>query len=259
MPNKIKKSKPVKKLAQEEVLVDVIRHNLEVINEDPFNYEETKKVICPFYKGGNNVACIGCKQAESILQECVEDYKDKILSRPMKVWGPEFDLIEIRDKVSIETVSVGLACDRCYLSEVCPLFKKRSLCAIDWSVPNLNINESKSVIEYLISIQTERIEKARKIELIDGGVPDLTLSGEMDRLAALLAQKADLNSSKFKLSMEVEDRGDRKQSGGILAQIFGNKQISAESEEKRETVDIPFVEEKQPVKIRRKGDGDDDN
>ena len=64
---------------------------------------------------------------------------------------------------------------------------------------------------------------------MEGGVPDITVSNEMDRMSKLVALKADLEQDKFSLKIEGTAQGN---GGGILASLFGDmtgnkKQVEA--------------------------------
>jgi hypothetical protein len=212
---------------EEEVLAKHIEKVLhEVYDEDgtTVNYANAKTHICEFYTGHTN--CRGCKKTETRLEECVKEYSENIVARPQRNWDPSWDVIEVREKTPLSDIkNIGLGCDRCYLSDDCPLYKKKALCAVDWTT---NIHELKpeKAIEAVIEIQSERIQRARAIEALDGGVPDQNLSMEIDRLSGLIATKADMESDKFSLKIEASAKSS---GGSILEKFFGggmNKQVS---------------------------------
>jgi hypothetical protein len=49
----------------------------------------------------------------------------------------------------------------------------------------------------MIDLQMQRVTRARNMELIDGGMPDQTTSGEMDRLTGLIGMKDNLMLTDF--------------------------------------------------------------
>ena len=158
--------------------------------------------------------------------DCRKDYIHKIEVRPMEVWSPEFDKKTVRQKTPIKEVEIGLACDKCQISDSCPLFDIGSLCGIEWDIKSDN---PKQLLDWAINLQAKRVNRASTIESMEGGVPDITVSNEMDRMSKLVALKADLEQDKFSLKIEGSAQG---QGGGILASLFGdmtgkNKQIDA--------------------------------
>jgi hypothetical protein len=196
-----------------ETIIDAVyEEDGETINE-----AEAKKHICAFYKGSPE--CIGCKKPLETLTGCTEDYIERIKNRPQEQWTPEWDTIEVRERTVLSDVkSIGLNCDRCYLSDNCPLYKLKSTCAVDWSTDIHELKPEKA-IEAVIQMQSERVQRARVIEVMDGGVPDQNLSGEIDRLKGLIATKADMESDKFSLKIEANAKVNN--GGGILSKIFG--------------------------------------
>jgi len=235
----VRKSKQPQKQESKLSLESTIAYNVQILKGEPEGtYEETRKIVCPFYKGGNNPECVGCLQADETLQECKDDYLDRIESRPMEVWDASFSALEVREKQKVsEIVGMGLNCDSCYLSDSCPLYKKHSLCAIDWEEEG--DLTPKKVVAKLIDIQFKRVNRGSKIEEIDGGVPDQTLSTEIDRLTALTQTQNDLNLDKFAISIKGESQSG---GSGLLASLLGRgNQHDKTPAALPETQDIPYT------------------
>jgi hypothetical protein len=197
--------------------------------------EVKKKYVCAFYQGGDNPYCRGCLQKEETVESCTEEYTGNILKRPQLVWSKDFTAKKKRDKVKIDSIGIGLSCDKCFLSDNCPLVEPGSLCGIDWGVEDLT--DPKKALDYVIDIQAKRVNMGAVMEKVEGGTPDQILSGEMDRLARLVQQRQGLDMSRVSLTVEAQG----KQSGGILASLFGGGQKQL-SEEKHNTVEIPATD-----------------
>lgn len=201
--------------------------------------EDLKKHMCPFFEKGGFPDCGPCKKTMDDLEECKDVYLDKIRLRPMDIWEEEFDAISIlkRDKVVLEDIGIGIACNTCYIYDKCPMYKRDHECAIEWGADKPTT--SGGLLDYLTKMQYERVKRASLYEKVDGGVPDVGLSGEMDRLTDLIAMKID--SERDKLSINVTASGKSSESGGgILAKIFGGGK--------------PAIEEKRPVAIEEVAD-----
>lgn len=219
--------------------------------------EDLKKHLCPFFEKGGHPDCIACRRTESDLDECRDYYLERIALAPMDVWNEEFDklLIQKRDKVDLEdVVGIGINCDSCYMSDKCPLFKRGYVCGIKWDT-----NKPKTPMEFmdfLISVQYERVKRTSVFEKIDGGVPDANLSSEMDRLTDYINTKDNMGRDKLSISLEASGPA-RSEGGGILSKIFGGgaapavaaKPTAALPADTAEYVELPAEPEK--VKRRR--------
>lgn len=148
--------------------------------------------------------------------DCRKDYLQKIETRPMEVWSPEFDRKTVREKKPIQEVEIGLSCDKCQISDSCPLFDVGSLCGIEWKVEK---KSNKELLDWAIQIQAQRVNRANVIENMEGGVPDSTNSLELDRLQKLIQLQNDLEQDKFSLKIEGSASGN---GGGILQSLFGD-------------------------------------
>ena len=209
-----------------------------------------KKYACKFFRGGNHPGCLNCSQPDEKILECSGEWIEQMQLRPAMVWTPELDELEVREKVKLKDVAIGLHCDTCYLSDKCSLFKAKSMCAIDWADERIDPQNPRSIVDYLVEVQGERLQRARMVELTDGGVPDGTLSAEMDRMTGLLATRANMDANKFSLKIEGSSTGN---GGGFLAQLFNKPSAQAAITPANDPIVIPiketeFVEEKLEVK-----------
>jgi len=198
---------------------EIIDENLRVLSdpEDDDAVQTAREIVCIFYGKGGNTDCKGCTKPDEKVLECKDTYVDRIKVRPMEVWSPQFDEIEVREKKSLNFGRLTLRCDKCNISDVCPEYKQRATCSIDFG--DTDTSNNKVMMDKLIEIQTARVNFARSSEAMDGGQPDQTLSNEMDRLQGMLAARADMTADKFSISIEGKSQGNA--GGGILSQLFG--------------------------------------
>lgn len=235
-----------------------VEYDFYAILDSVTDEKEKKDTICVFHKKGKNPMCIGCEQEEDTLDECIVDAMNKLLKKPDfakkgEVWNPKFDLPVVKSRIervlANDTIGIGLICNTCHISDNCPVYAEDHECGVDWK-EGIDTSDPKEVINYLIDIQTERVSRARKMELIDGGMPDQTTSGEMDRLTGMIEAKDNLDADRF--SMRIDAKGKSAEGGGgILSKLFASpdtKEIP-EKVEGGETIDIPLIEE-ETVKLK---------
>ena len=102
----------------------------------------------------------------------------------------------------------------------CPLYKKGYACGIKWDTNKPNT--PAEFMDFLINTQYERVRRSAVFEKIDGGVPDVGLSSEIDRLHDLVASKTEMGRERFSLSVEATGAASQSNNGGgILAKLFG--------------------------------------
>lgn len=230
--------------------LEKIKYNLSALEgAGEEDLDIVKGIVCDFFRGGSCPECRGCTQPEDKVMECRDAYIAKIEARPMEKWTEEFSKLKVRERKPIkEIIDLGLQCDSCYLSDVCPMFEVAALCAIDWEEEG--DLTPKQVLDKLIQIQFKRVNRAAKIEEIDGGVPDATLSGEMDRLTGFVERRTDLDADKIVMSLSAKsgsggDGNAQKQGGGLLAKLLGGAAPAALPEAQSPvTIDVPAVEVK---------------
>lgn len=201
-------------------MTDSIRKRIEGINkaETP---DELKKWVCPFFEVGGNKECIGCPKDEASLNECKDYYLERIRLHPMDIWCEEFDemIILPREVTPAEKiVGIGTTCNSCYMNTRCPMYKENYTCGIDWK--SKKPKTPMEFMDFLIDLQYERVKRSSIFEKVDGGVADLGLSGEMDRLNNYVAQKENLGRDRFSISVEASS-APAAGGGGILAKLFG--------------------------------------
>lgn len=207
--------------------------------------ETRKEIICPFFQEGGYSPCKTCFQPTDKLEECTTFYKETIHKTPMLTYSNMFGITREREAVAdINGMKIGMLCDSCYFSDNCAVFESGAKCGVDWT-NKVDESDPKSVIDNLIRIQNERINRAQLSEKMDGGVPDGTMSTEMDRLTGLLAQKHEMSVNKTTLKIEASTQGDQK-GPGLLESIFGGmvggKKEEAALPEKTEDVKSEIID-----------------
>lgn len=246
---------------------EIIERAKKLASESDTN--KIKEVVCKFYQRGNHPdcyspsGCAGCSEPDRILA-CRDMYLSRIFRNPMEVWTPEFDKVTVREKKKVDVIeNIGLACNTCYIADKCPEKQTDAMCSIDFTDGNVD-RTPKSILNKMIGLQQERVNKARVHEELDGGVPDQNLSAEIDRLAGLAQMKQELEADKFSLKIEASSNSKEgsREAGGILSRIFGggqqnnlpaaNDQAALPPAKPMETIDIPFTEEAVGEKVKKK-------
>lgn len=216
--------------------------------------EDLKKCLCPFYEKGDHPDCSTCRKTEADLDECRDYYLERIKLVPMEIWSEDFDkfIVQERDTIDLdEVVGIGINCDSCYMYDKCPLYKKGFACGIKWD--NNKPKNPNEFMEFLINTQYERVKRAAVFEKIDGGVPDVGLSSEMDRLHDLVASKIEMGRERLSINVEATGAATPSSGGGILAKLFGGGGGSKELPSKATTGEfIEAVEIKEPEKLAQK-------
>lgn len=225
--------------------------------------DDLRRHLCPFFDKGGFPDCLTCRKTDADLEECRNYYLERITHVPQDLWSEDFDkiLVKGREQVSLEdVVGIGINCDNCYMYDKCPLYKKGYACGIKWD--SNRPTTPTDFMDFLINTQYERVKRSAVFEKIDGGVPDVGLSGEIDRLRDLVASKTEMGREKFSLSVEASGAATPQAGGGILARLFGgNKElpekkpieISATPSSREDVMDIQdAVEIKEAEKVPRR-------
>lgn len=251
----------VRKPRSEEIILKEGENLLDVVQEITED-EDLKSVVCPFYKKGRATKCFGCKQEDETVEDCKDALIDGLLKRPVyglaeAIYTTEFDLplvLAREKKASVEdTVSMGLLCNTCHVSDNCPLYQANYECGIDWK-EGVDTSNPKEVMNHLIGLQMERVTRARKMELIDGGMPDQTTSTEMDRLTNMIGIKDNLDADRFSMRIDATQKNGSS-GGGLLAKLFAggggaSQEALPEADNTLEIKTIDF-EELEPVPATR--------
>jgi hypothetical protein len=108
-------------------------------------------------------------------------------------------------------------CNTCYIAHNCPAMKPGASCAFKIPVEVRTKDQLQATMEAVVEMQTQRVAFARFAEQIDGQGVDAALSGEIDRLFAIMAKMKDIldDSDVFRFQMEAKAKG------GVLSRLFG--------------------------------------
>jgi hypothetical protein len=105
----------------------------------------------------------------------------------------------------------------------CPAFQPEAECA--YRLP-INLQSREDMLTFLhgvIEMQSQRVMFGRFVEELEGGYPDVNLSGEIDRLMRLVKELREVSDNRDSLKVNIEARAG----AGMISRIFG-AQPSAE-------------------------------
>jgi hypothetical protein len=122
-------------------------------------------------------------------------------------------------------------CSNCFINDKCPQFKANSACAFDFAPNSGEILQPLQLIDKLIMIQMERVNRAMFMEKMEGGLPNKTYTGEIDKLQRLNSIKVDMimkanGQGKISITKTTTIEGDMGASGeegggGVMAALMG--------------------------------------
>ena len=142
-----------------------------------------------------------------------------------------------------------LACDMCVNAQRCPEYKAGYVCAYNKMFQRYNTRDMADVIQAMqgiVDLSMQRLQRSMMTEVLNGGLPDPNVSQMMNQSMQLLTQLQRMYESgsqevirQTKIlrtdgTQEMTTQVSNPQSGGILAQIFGNMSSSDDEEEETE-------------------------
>lgn len=197
--------------------------------------ELMRSISCRFFIEGQNPICLsscrGCKNEEQVIA-CKDLYLKYIYERPQLYWTEDFEKPSKREKIRMDSDSIGLHCDTCIIRTTCFVYKPNALCGIEFDEHH---GTTETLLSKLISLQWKRVQLGSLMEQHQGGMPNLTTSAEMERLAKLIAAQASLGQKKTTITISAETNDSGGQTGGILSQLLGKKSLETS---KVETIEI---------------------
>lgn len=128
----------------------------------------------------------------------------------------EYEDIE-RPMVKIRSESMRI-CDTCFLAAKCPMFEENSTCAYDIPIQVETKEQMQSLMNTLVSMQTQRVLFMKMAEDAEGGMADPILSGEIDRLSKLIEKKHNIEQEGFSLTISAKQQGQM----SMVDRIFGD-------------------------------------
>lgn len=123
-------------------------------------------------------------------------------------------------------------CDSCFLAAKCPAFEEGSNCAYDIPVQIKTKDQMKALHDGIIEMQAQRVLFMKMAEDLEGGYADPNLSGELDRLNKMIAQKHDMEQDGFSFKFEAKGTGKP----GVLSQLFG-KDVGEQAKQLPQKID----------------------
>lgn len=138
-----------------------------------------------------------------------------------------------------------LACDMCVNAQRCPEYKAGYVCAYNKMFQRYNTRDMADVIQAMqgiVDLSMQRLQRSMMTEVLNGGLPDPNVSQMMNQSMQLLTQLQRMYESgsqevirqtkvlRADGTQEMTTQVSNPQSGGILAQIFGNMNNSDEEE-----------------------------
>lgn len=128
----------------------------------------------------------------------------------------DYEEIE-RPMLQIRSESMRI-CDTCFLASKCPMFEENSTCAYDIPVQVETKEQMHSLMNTLVSMQTQRVLFMKMAEDAEGGYADPNLSSEIDRLGKLIEKKHNIEQEGFSLTISAKQQGQM----SMVDRIFGD-------------------------------------
>jgi hypothetical protein len=110
-----------------------------------------------------------------------------------------------------------LRCDNCEIRDMCTEFSAGSECAFEFPAYVSTKNQMRALQDWLIELQTQRVQRMSMIEQLKGGYADANLSVEEDRLQRMINAKREAEKSGFTLHVEAHNNGE----AGAISRLFG--------------------------------------
>lgn len=142
-----------------------------------------------------------------------------------------------------------MACDSCFNAQKCPEYKPGYACAYNKMFERYNTRDMGDIIQAMqgiVDFSLTRLQRGMLTETMNGGLPDPNVSNMMNQTMGLLTQlqrmyecgsQEVIRQTKIMRAdgtQEMTTQVSNPQTGGILAQIFGD--MGASKEEKEENV-----------------------
>lgn len=91
-----------------------------------------------------------------------------------------------------------MACNTCYSAQSCPEFKEGYVCAFNKMFKRFDSRNSEDILDAMssmVNLNMERMQRVAIFEMLDGGMPDSTLTNMIDQNMRLLQQMRDVQNS----------------------------------------------------------------
>lgn len=103
-----------------------------------------------------------------------------------------------------------LACNTCYAAQTCPQFKEGYVCAFNKMFKRFDCRKSEDILEAMqgmVNLNMERMQRTAIFEMLDGGMPDSTLTGMIDQNMRLLMNMKQVYESNQEVVRQVRTIG----------------------------------------------------
>lgn len=137
----------------------------------------------------------------------------------------EYDEV-YRSKIHVRSESMRV-CDTCFLAAKCPMFEENSTCAYDIPIQVETKEQMNSLMNALVSMQTQRVIFMKMAEDAEGGYADPNLSGEIDRLGKLIEKKHSIEQEGFSLTITAKQQGEMSMVDRIFGDMGNTKSLQA--------------------------------
>lgn len=131
-----------------------------------------------------------------------------------------------RSMVHVRSDSMRV-CDTCFLAAKCPMFEENSTCAYDIPIQVETKEQMQSLMNALVSMQTQRVMFMKMVEDMEGGSADPILSAEIDRLGKLIEKKHTIEQEGFSLTITAKQQGEMSMVDRIFGDIGNTKPLHA--------------------------------
>lgn len=159
----------------------------------------------PVVVGGNSLASrleemdgVGETELQGIAYQQNED------GSQVAVYKRRDEIVTV-DDVFAKEFGNTLFCDTCAIQDKCPKFTQGMACAFNFN-PGYMTENPVATLDFLIKAQTERVNRMRLFESIEGGTVNKTLSAEMKLLADLNQARINLLSLMQLRNLMVDGR-----------------------------------------------------
>jgi len=100
---------------------------------------------------------------------------------------------------------------------MCPEMQPGAECAFSFPAHVASKNQMKSLQDFALGLQTQRVQLMMMVEQVNGGYSDPNLSSELDRLQRMIKAKQDAEKMGFTVHQTTTVQGN----ANVMSQLFG--------------------------------------
>lgn len=164
--------------------------------------EMLDKKVTVFHEGGTAAKTLKEKLDMQGLQGAEKGqltYQENTDGSQVAVYKKRDPVEVVNSAQAITKYGDTLFCNNCYMKDKCPEFKDAHSCGFDFSPANVG-KDPLQIIDRIIELQQQRVERAMLFEKLEGGLPNKVYSAE-------LAMLGNLNNLKAELILKATSRG----------------------------------------------------